>query len=90
MLYWTDSLTEMDFANQRPSQFVLARSPYIVKSQRNYSYLEAVTVCCGQKPLHYELKKLLLLPPTMVISCAILCIVNCAFILWYKGIILLY
>ena len=44
MLYWTDSHTEMDFANQSPPQFVLARSHYIVKSQRNYSYLEAVIV----------------------------------------------
>ena len=62
MLYWTDSHTEMDFANQRPSQFVLARSHYIVKSQRNYSYLEAVTVCCGQKLLQYEVTEKLLIP----------------------------
>ena len=62
MLYWTDSHTEMDFANQRPSQFVLARSHYIVKSQRNYLYLEAVTVCCGQKLLQYEVTEKLLIP----------------------------
>ena len=66
MLYWTDSHTEMDFANQRPSQFVLARSHYIVKSQRNYSYLEAVTVCCGQKLLQYEVTEKLLITTNTV------------------------
>ena len=61
MLYWTNSHTEMDFANQSPPQFVLARSHYIVKSQRNYSYLEAVAVCCGQKLLQYEVTEKLLI-----------------------------